>query len=73
MQTWQEARADYLDVAADNVEAAVVALRRLEGMFITDNERAQIATTIDQLGVKNTNLRSEADRLRKEVGLVASK
>jgi len=67
MITWQHAEADALEVKAENIEAALIALRRVEGLFDTQSERAVVTSALDTLGVKATNLLSEADKLRKEV------
>lgn len=63
--TWCEAEADATEAKADYVEAAILANRRLEGIFTksssVDKERV---IYISLLEVESLNLRNLADRQR---------
>lgn len=73
MQTWQESQAETYEVMAENVEHAILNLRRVESLFDTPSEREVISACIDKLSTKNLNLLSQADKLRKEVHVVGER
>ncbi len=63
--TWQEARADAVEAEIDNIEAAILSLQRLQGMFRDGGETTQgIRLMLDQLAVESLNRRNTVDRLR---------
>lgn len=66
MLTWQEAEAESLETKAEMMEAALVSARRLDGLFGIENVKALHEEYKLMLSTAILNLRSEADKLRKE-------
>lgn len=62
---WRTAEADATEAKADFVEAAILALRRIDGIFEKDTQvdRDRVVM-INRLEVEAVNLRSLADRQR---------
>jgi hypothetical protein len=68
MSLWQEAEAEAKDVLAEQVEHAILSIKRIEGKYTDRPELRDAARAfVDLFGNEVENLRREADSLRKQV------
>lgn len=64
--TWQQAEADALEVRADNIGAAILALDRLGGMFTGRGELVEsIRVTTALLATEEENVRHRVEEARR--------
>jgi hypothetical protein len=65
---WQEAEAEALDVLSEQVEHAILSIKRIEGKYANRPELRDAARAfVDLFGTEVENLRRQADMLRKSV------
>lgn len=57
METWQDYRRSTLEIEADTIDAAVLSLERLDGMFEARSVTTTVQSCIDALRVQEANRR----------------
>lgn len=71
-ETWEDARANVLEVEADTINAAVFALDRLNGLFETRTKVANLLQECrDELNVQASNRMAVVKKARKGQEVVA--
>lgn len=63
-RSWQELEADLMSVKAETIEAALIGVEKLEGMFETAEYKSLIGSFLDIMRLEAQNLHRAADKLR---------
>lgn len=64
--TWQQMEAEVLECKAETIEAALIGVRRLDGMFPTTEHKAMVTSFINVMQLEADNLHNAAQKLRSE-------
>lgn len=64
VQTWQESKAEAIEVEVDNIEALILAIERVDGMFRRGSEmETSLSNCRNLLSMESLNRRKAAERL----------